>query len=124
MKVGPAEIAVLGAALLLAALILPMMRRPRARPSSSDGRSYQDVFVALREERMQPETVVLTRGLPGKLRVRREDQGLDEITVPALGISRKLPPGKTTTIDIATEEVGTHRVETAAGRPIGAIVVL
>jgi plastocyanin domain-containing protein len=97
-------------------------RRPR---KSREPEEAQEVIITVRGG-YDPESIVLTRGTPAKLRFRREEDAecSEEVIVPAFGIRRKLPAFKTTTIDIAPEDAGEFEFHCGRGVMKGKIVVV
>lgn len=92
--------------------------RPRLAPA-------QEVLIAVRGG-YEPESVVLSRGMPAKLRFdRQEDAACSaEVVVPHFGIRRTLPAHKITTIDLQPDDAGEFEFHSGKGTLKGRIVVV
>lgn len=85
----------------------------------------QEIVIQV-ENGFLPETVVLRRSIATKIRVMREEDTDEttEIFIPHFVIHRKLPPFKTTTIDLDPDEPGVYEFHSKGGVYQGRIVVV
>jgi plastocyanin domain-containing protein len=107
---------------LLAFFGIQLRPRPQ-RLSAPAAPTYQDVFVCVSES-IEPATIVLRRGLAAKLRIHRTGTAGDEFRIEAMGITRTLVSGKTTTVDLQPDEPGLYEIRMSPGAAAGMLLVL
>lgn len=73
-----------------------------------------------------PDSVVLSRGIPAKLRFDRQEEAecSEEVVIPHFGIRRTLPAHKITTIDLQPDDAGEFEFHSGKGMLKGKIVVV
>lgn len=123
---GPIETAVTltGAVLILAALWF--LRPVKWKSPAASAKGFQEILVNVAPDRFEPATIVIAAGAPAKIRLQRADesQEWESFIVPGLSIERKLPAGKTTTIDVTSDVSGVYPFHAGVVRRQGVILVV
>jgi plastocyanin domain-containing protein len=125
IALSPDQIGVTVAGVVLIVFVLWYFLGESSSSRGPSGGSSQEVVITVQGGYV-PETVVLERGKPAKLRFQREEDAecSAEVVLPAFGIRRTLPPFKTTTIDIEPDETGEFEYHCGKGMMRGRIVVV
>lgn len=126
MTLDPIEtlVTVTGAVWIL--LVLWFMRPVKWKTREASPKGYQEILVNVGPERFEPGTIAIAAGMPAKIRFQRVDGSSEweSLTAPGLSIERKLPAGKTTTIDLTADEPGVFPFQSGMMRRDGVILVV
>lgn len=116
-------VAVVIAGALLLIFFGLQLRTPSRRTAAAAQPAYQDVFVAAADG-IEPATIVVVRGVPAKLRIHRSAAESEEIRIERFNVTRRLVPGKTTTIDLEPDEAGAFEIRAGSGSRAGTLLVI
>ena len=117
-------ITVTGAVLILFALWY--LRPVEWKSLEASPKGYQEVLVNIGPERFEHSTVAIAVGIPAKIRLQRVDGSSEweSFIAPGLSVERKLPAGKTTTIDLTADEPGVFPFHSGVLQRDGVILVV
>lgn len=118
------EMAVTVTGFVLIALALWFFRPTRSR-AGTHAPPVHEVLVRILPHEFDPSTIIVPANVPVKIRLQRLDMSEEWETFvsPGLSIERKLPAGKITTIDVASDQPGVYPLHTGVKRRDGTIIV-